>query len=188
MRKNLRERRKQKGYKTQKQFAEALEISIRTLQHVEQGNRFPRELLRNKIMEVLDVSSISILDNFKQTLKRGDVIKNICVAMNELSNKQLIIYQVSAIQSSIIEELKLRKEEHLTIKGHTEKGKEKINRRCAIIANDRLKTDYISHREISLFRRCRREEFETRNNKTSWSIPSVRKNLGFDSKTGYEIK
>jgi len=76
MRKKLKELRIKLGYKTQKQFSDALNISVCTYRNIEYGNTFPREQLLFKMLEELKTDNLSIMDNEKANYKRGDINKN----------------------------------------------------------------------------------------------------------------
>lgn len=182
MRKKLKELRIKKGYKTHKEFSDALGVSVCTYKNIEYGNRFPREQLLFKILETLGTSDLSIMDNEKVNYKRGDVNKNICKLMNSQSIKEFSIYDIYAIRKSISKELEDRKANGIKLK-YNDDGKRLIQRRTAEIANKEhgLK---ITYKDVKLFKECVREEYQQRTGKSTWSIPQARESLGYDPLTG----
>lgn len=172
---------------TQAEAATAVGISKKHYQSIEQGRRFPSEHVLKRLLKVLNTDSLSVLEN-EETVKRGEVSKNICNYMNQnsLDNKKYTVYEVNAIRSSIQLELKDRKVNCISIK-LTEDGKTEINTRIANISNEIYKTN-ITHVDVSLWRRCSREEYTDRTGKCTWGIAEVRKKLGFNGITGYELK
>lgn len=186
MRKKLKELRIKKGYKTHKEFSDALNISICTYRNIEYGNRFPREQLLFKILETLGTSDLSIMDNSKTSYKRGDVNKNICKLMNSQSIREFDVYDIYAIRKSIDKELQDRKSRGIKVK-YNEDGKRLIQRRAAIIANEDYNSN-LTYKDIKLFKDCVREEYQQRTGKSTWSIPQARESLGYDPLTGKRKK
>lgn len=182
MRKKLKELRIQKGYKTHKEFSDALGVSICTYKNIEYGNRFPREELLSKILDKLETVDLSIMDNKKNNYKRGDINKNICKLMNSQSEREFTIYDIYVIRKSIVKELQERKSKGVQITYNSE-GKRLIQRRTATIANEDYNLN-ITYKDVKLFKECIREEYQERTGKTTWSIPQARKALGYDPKTG----
>lgn len=182
MRKKLKELRIKKGYKTHKEFSDALGVSICTYKNIEYGNRFPREQLLFQILEKLETKDVSIMDNEKVIYKRGDVNKNICKLMNSQSIREFSAYDIYAIRKSIDKELQDRKSRGIKVK-YNDDGKRLIQRRAAIIANEDYNSN-LTYKDIKLFKECVREEYQQRTGKSTWSIPQVRKTLGYDPETG----
>lgn len=186
MRKNLKERRKSFGYKTQKEFAEALNISLRTYQNIEQGKTFPREKLMKKIMKLLNTKSFEIFHNSNSNYKRGEITKNILELMNSQSTKTFTEFQVNAIKYAILLELNDRKKKGFTLKINSNGKRERL-KRIAKIANDEYSVK-VAIEDIKLFKLCRIEEYEKRTGKCTWSIPEVREKLGYDPITGQALE
>lgn len=182
MRKKLKALRIKRGYKTQKEFSDALNISICTYRNIEYGNTFPREQLLFKMLEKLDTEDLSIMDNEKVNYKRGDINKNICKLMNSQSERKFTIYDIYAIRKSIDKELQDRKSKGVQITYNSE-GKRLIQRRTATIVNEDYNLN-ITYKDVKLFKECVREEYQERTGKSTWSIPQARKALGYDPKTG----
>lgn len=186
MRKKLKELRIKKGYKTQKDFADVLDISIYTYRNIEQGKTFPREQLLFSMLEKLETKDVSIMDNKEINYKRGDINKNICKLMNQQSIRKFNIYDIYVIRKSINKELADRKYRGLTVK-YNEDGKRLMQRRAATIANEVYNLN-ITYKDIRLFKNCVREEYQERTGKSTWSIPQARKILGYDPETGKKKK
>lgn len=194
MREKLKARRKEMNY-TQKSIAKKLGISIYTYQYIEQGRSFPREKLFNKIIKVLKIPKSEAYEAFEnvefpnenKTLKRGDVSRNICKFMNSKSKKVFTVHHVNAIRASILLEYKDRIKNEINIHSHTKEGKQKIFERVANIASDKYKIPIIAE-DVRLYKNSSREEYCSRTGRTTWSIPSVRKKLGFNPTNGYQIQ
>jgi transcriptional regulator with XRE-family HTH domain len=182
MRKKLKELRIKKGYKTHKEFSDAIGVSICTYKNIEYGNRFPREQLLFKILEKLETSDLSIMQDSIKNYKRGDVNIKVCELMNEQSIREFSTYDIYALRKSINKELKDRKDKGIKVK-YNDDGKRLIQRRAAIIANEEYNLN-ITHNEIKLFKECVREEYQRRTGKSTWSIPQARESLGYDPLTG----
>lgn len=183
LREKLKIHRKDAGY-TQESFATKLKTSVKTIRHIEQGRRFPREELLKKIMSALKITDISVFEDIKKS-NRGDVSKSICQYMNDLTknNKDYSVEIVKAIRASIFIELKDRKNNELDIKSHSQNGKWEIYKRVAFFATKKIENE-ITANDVCLFRRCTRLEFTDRTGKTTWSIPEERKRQGCSPKTG----
>lgn len=182
MRLKLISERKKYGY-TQGEFAKLVGMSQQGYAHIETGRTFPREKTLEKIMEVLKCESISIFDN--DSMERGTVFKNICRYMNDLSNSRTYTtLNVSIISKCLKTEYKERKEQDICILSKTIEGKKEIYKRIVAIAKRDFDMQF-SISDIELFKRCTRLEYTDRTGKCTWSIPAVRKRLGYDPKTGY---
>lgn len=168
MRKKLIEKRKKFGYKTQKEFAKALKISIRTVQNIEQGTRFPREEIRVKVMKILSCNDMTLWED--EEVRRGDVTENIAEYMNSASkDKKYSKYIVSAIRQSLVLELKDRKKKKIFIQSYSALGKKEINERVAKICNEKYKT-HTTAKDVKLYKESLRAEFEYRTNKSRWGF------------------
>lgn len=182
LRLNLINRRKKCGY-TQSEFAKLIGMTQQGYAHIESGIRFPREKTLERIMKVLKCESISIFDN--DPIERGNVFKNICKYMNDLSNcRTYTTLHVSIISKCIKTEYKERKQHGIHISSKTIEGKKEIYRRAAAIAKREFDMQFNAS-DIELFKRCTRLEYTDRTGKCTWGIPSVREYLGYDPKTGY---
>jgi hypothetical protein len=106
--------------------------------------------------------------------------------MNSRYEKQYKEEELRIIGQSIEAERSERKLIGLVIASRTINGRRILNKRIADIANDKLKNKSLNIRDIERFKTCKRHEFEARTGKCTWSIPSVRKKLGFDPITGKE--
>lgn len=183
MRRKLKEKRLEFGY-TQKSFSNALGISLRTYQSIEQGITFPRERTLSLISKLLDCYSLELFENEQSKAKRGVISKNICNYMNLKSNKKYTVYHINIIRNSLLTELKERRKLNLNIRSSSKEGKKIIYSRAAKIAKDVYKTN-ITEQDVILYKNCMRQEYTDRTGRCTWGIPDVRKKLGYDPKTGY---
>jgi len=94
---------------------------------------------------------------------------------------------VTVIRNSIVEERKNRILNRLDVNAHSKKGKEITNHRAALIANKKLSKVNLTATDISLYKKCKILEYENGTGKCVWGIPRVRKNLGYDPISGYEL-
>lgn len=183
MRYILKKKRTEHGY-TQESFAEELGISVYTYRNIEQGNSFPREKLMKAIMKILKTDSITIFEN-TDVKKYGNVSKNICKYMNSLGRREYTLDEVKAIKKAILEEREFRRKNNINV-NFDRNGKKITNEKIALIASDNLEMK-ITVRDIELYKRCVRNEFEDRTGKCAWGFPEVRKRLGFNPATGEEL-
>lgn len=114
------------------------------------------------------------------------VNENIADYMNSRGKKEYTKYQVSAILIAIPIEREDREDKELKIKTRTKQGKEIINSRIADIANKNLNKKVTSH-DVWLCKVCRSDEYQDRTNRCAWGFKDIRKRLGYDENTGYEI-
>ncbi|KOF57840.1 MULTISPECIES: hypothetical protein [Clostridium] len=119
---------------------------------------------------------------------KGRVTKNILEYMNSMSIKQFSYIQVSCIASSIKTEYYDRKDKNIKINGKTEDGKKQLNKRIADIVNKKLLNNDITPDDIRLYKRCFAEEYTNRTGKCAWGFTELRQRLGYDPKTGIELK
>lgn len=190
LRLKLKKLRKDMGY-TQKSFAKELKVSHKTIEHIEQGRRFPTEHLLLKIMKTLSTTDISIFENTQnENLKRGDITKAISDYMNKTgkTGKKYTAEVVKILRASTLTERKDREQNELAIRSYSECGKIEIFKRVARIANERLLKDKINFSiapyDVKLFKVCTRLEFEERTGKTTWSKIEERRRKGCSSRTG----
>ena len=182
MRLRLKEERGKKKL-TQAEVAKQLKISLRTYQHIENGDRFPREKLLYKMIKFFGIEDMDLFKNtYSPGKERGQITKNICNMMNDLGCKKYDLCHIRAIRSGILLELEDRKIKKIKIKINRE-GKNLILERIAIFSSIKNK---ISKQDVALYKKCSRIEFEHRTGKSTWGIPRVRKQYGCTPHTGRE--
>lgn len=118
---------------------------------------------------------------------KGQVTENIRVYMNSRSTREYSYYEVSAIAGAIGVEYNNRKQSGRVINGKTEEGRLLINQRVAAIANEKLGTNLLNAEAVRLYKRCFAAEYTERTGRCAWGFKEVRRRLGFDENTGYEI-
>jgi hypothetical protein len=115
------------------------------------------------------------------------VIDNIVEYMNARGCRKFTRYEGSVIRDCIKKEYKQKNTRPLGLNPKTKKGRDIINNRVVHIA----KTEYdvmITAKDVWLYKKCFADEYSDRTGKCAWGFREVRKKLGYDPKTGAEIR
>lgn len=112
----------------------------------------------------------------------ADMMNGLCTDRTFSANEVAIIEQTVRYES--LE----RSARGIRLQTKTREGKELLNNKIAAMINSYLKPRIpLTGPHISLYKKCRLEEYTERTGKCPWGFPEMRKRLGYDPKTGMSL-